>query len=93
MKNFKIKENQTLQFRVAAFNFLNHGLLSFTNNDNNLGLQFNDLGQVITGTSCPANTITTASPNGVPCTATTTFGTATHHVGNRIMEFSVKYSF
>jgi len=86
IKNFKIKERQNLEFRIEAFNFVNHGLLSFDNNDNNLSLQFNNLGQVITGTSCPMNTTT-------PCNQTTTFGVATHHVGNRIMELALKYSF
>jgi hypothetical protein len=120
IKNFKIKERQNLQFRVAAFNFLNHGLLSFDNNDNNLTMQFNDLGQVVTGASmlyrgnglpagttgattdqvmsCQQNTIGqtingVAYPNGIKCAGTTTFGVATHHVGYRLMEFGLKYSF
>jgi hypothetical protein len=71
IKNFKVKERQNLEFRVAAFNFLNYGLLSFVNNDNNLTLGFDSTGHV-------------TNPD---------FGTATHHVGNRIMEFAVKYSF
>ena len=87
MKNFKIKERQNVEFRASAFNFMNVGLLSFAPSDNNLSLLFNDQGQVITGTSCPATS------GGKPCTQASTFGTATHHVGNRIMEFSVKYSF
>ena len=32
-------------------------------------------------------------PNGIPCAGTTTFGEATHHVGSRIMELSLKFSF
>jgi hypothetical protein len=86
IKNFKIKERQNFEFRIAAFNFVNHGLLSFDNNDNNLNLQFNNLGQVITGTSCPQNATG-------QCTQASTFGVATHHVGNRIMELGLKYSF
>jgi hypothetical protein len=94
LKNFKITERQALQFRFAAFNFLNHDLLSFVNNDNNLKLNFNDLGQVITGASDP----TTGLPcpgvtNGVQCAGTPTFGLATSHVGHRILEVGVKYSF
>jgi hypothetical protein len=92
-KDFKIKEHQDLQFSVSAFNFTNTGLLSFAPGDNNLNLQFNDLGQVITGTGCPQNTITAANPKGVSCTVPTTFGVATHHVGSRIMEFGLRYSF
>lgn len=86
-KDFKIKERQSFQFSVSAFNFTNTGLLSFVTGDNNLTLGFNDLGQVITGTTCPATS------GGTRCTQTSTFGVATHHVGNRIMEFGIKYNF
>jgi carboxypeptidase family protein len=97
MKNFKIKERQNVEFRVSAFNFMNVGLLSFAPSDSNLSLAINDMGQVITGAKNPADA-THATPwacplTGAACTGTSTFGVATHHVGNRVMSFGVKYSF
>jgi hypothetical protein len=44
MKNFKLSERQNLQFRFSGFDFLNHSLQSFTNNDNNLKLTFDSKG-------------------------------------------------
>jgi hypothetical protein len=48
--------------------------------------------------ACPQNTIGqtingVSYPTGIKCAGTSTFGVATHHVGSRIMEFGVKYSF
>ena len=73
---------------------MNHGLLSFTNGDSNLKLNMNDLGQVITGAVDP----TTGKPcpavtGGVPCAGKSTFGDAGYHIGNRVLELGVKYSF
>jgi hypothetical protein len=120
MKNFKVTERQRLQLRFSGFNFLNHSLTSFTNNDNNLKLAFNDLSQVITGASmtypgnglppsdpnatrdqvmpCQATTVGqkingVTYPNGIQCAGTTTFGLAQYHVGHRILELGLKYSF
>ena len=52
--------------------------------DQVMSCQQRTVGQKINGVSYP---------NGITCTGTTTFGTATHHVGGRIMEFGLKYSF
>ncbi len=86
-KAFRFKERQGLEFSVSAFNLTNTGLLSFTPNDSNLSLTFNDIGQVITGTTCPSTS------GGTKCTQQPTFGVATHHVGNRVMEFGLRYFF
>jgi hypothetical protein len=87
LKRMKITERQNLEFRFATFNPLNHGLLSFAPGDSNLTMNFNDLGQVITGTSCPSTS------GGTPCSEHSTLGKATHHYGYRTLEFGVKYIF
>jgi hypothetical protein len=83
LKNFKITERQNLELRFAAFNFLNHDLLSFTNGDNNLKLNFSN------GTLSNATDSKHACP-GLECQA---FGFADYHYGHRILEVGAKYSF
>ena len=46
MKNFRITERQNLQLRLAAFNFMDHYLPSFTTNDSNLILHFDSAGAI-----------------------------------------------
>ncbi len=45
LKHVKITEHQKLEFRFAAFNPLNHSLLSFISSDNNLKLNFDSNGK------------------------------------------------
>ena len=47
-KNFQISEAKKIQFRVSAYNFLNHPLISFNprGGDNNLTLALNQQGKL-----------------------------------------------
>jgi hypothetical protein len=80
MKNFRVTEHQNLQFRFAAFNFMNHDLRSFTSGDQNLYATFNSAGKLVNN---PVTNPTTTNP----------FGIAQYMFGHRIMEMGVKYSF
>ncbi len=80
LKNFAVHEGQNLQLRMAAFNVLNHPLVSFNNqNTDNLTLNFSEatVGQPLT-----SNVL--VYPN---------FGVADIKVGNRLVEVEAKYSF
>ena len=78
-KNFKVKEKQNIQFRLEAFNFLNHDLPTFnaTNTNGDITLHFADSAGHLTQTN--QNAIT----NGSPLFAT----------GRRVIEFAVRYTF
>ena len=85
VKNTKISERQNLEFRFAAFNFLNHALTSFSSgSDGNLQLNFDKTtGKLTNATStnpCP----------GPTCSA---FGYADSTFGHRVLELGAKYTF
>jgi hypothetical protein len=81
MKNFGMGEKRALQFRAAAFNFLNHPLVSFNNNNTNsdltLSQQFGTAGKTLTQADL--------TEQG--------FGIAEVKYGSRLVELSVKYTF
>jgi hypothetical protein len=81
IKDFPVGEHRDLQFKAAAFNFLNHPVVSFNNNDSsNLNLG-NLLGAV------PGQALTTAELGHKD------FGIANVKYGSRLMELSAKFTF
>ena len=81
LKNFRVRDKDNLQFRLAAFNFLNHPLVSFnsgnTAGDLTLSQQFGTAGQRLT-------TSDLTEPG---------FGIAEVKYGSRLVELSAKYTF
>jgi hypothetical protein len=73
-----VKEHQKIQFRLEAFNFLNHPLPQFgLQGNNDVTLNFN--GPNNTASALNTNALTTGKPG---------FTT-----GRRVVEFAVKYNF
>ncbi len=80
LKNFSMGEKRNLQFRLAAFNFLNHPLTSFNNNDqNNVQLAFQG---ATVGKALTVNNLTHQN-----------FGIANVKYNARNVELSVKFQF
>jgi hypothetical protein len=81
LKNLGLGEKRNLQFRAAAFNFLNHPLVSFNNNNTQSDLALSQQG----GTAGQTLTQSDLTEQG--------FGIAGIKYGNRLVELSVKYVF
>jgi hypothetical protein len=86
-KHFAINDRQEVEFRLAAFNFLNHPLTSFNNNNlGSLSLQAGDC------STCTYTTPEQAIQNAF-FTNADTFGSTSYRNGVRILELTLKYSF
>ncbi|WP_420237621.1 carboxypeptidase regulatory-like domain-containing protein [Telmatobacter bradus] len=84
-KDFKVRDGQNMQFQFSAFNFLNHPLTSFNDqNLNELDLIFTQQG---TATDFSKAYASMTAPTG------TSFGYTSYKVGQRIVELGFKYNF
>jgi hypothetical protein len=81
LKNFPMGEQRNLQFRGAAFNFLNHPLVSFNSNNTTSDLYLGQQG----GTAGQTLTQSDLTEPG--------FGIAGVKFGYRLVELSMKYEF
>ncbi|MFZ1085620.1 MAG: TonB-dependent receptor [Terracidiphilus sp.] len=81
LKNVNMGEKKNLQLRAAAFNFLNHPLVSFNNNDTTSDLALSQQGGTA-GQSLKQSDLTAQG-----------FGIAAIKYGGRLIELSVKYQF
>ncbi len=86
-RDFRLREHQDLQFRLAGFNFLNHPLYTFNQGSNPQGLTLNyglPTGFVATN---PAQAFAAATQN------TANFGYTPFKQGYRIVELGARYNF
>lgn len=88
-KDFTLGKQQNMQFRLSGFNFLNHPLTSF--NNNNLGVLSLLVGNNC-GTNCTYSTPTQALANATIINANT-FGSTEFKNGVRIVELGFRYNF
>jgi hypothetical protein len=89
-RSFKMRARREVQFRLAAFNFLNHPLPTFANagSQPGLGLSF----------SSPATSTATSAAQAFSQAVQSTqsqrtFGYTPYRVGFRIVELGVRYNF
>jgi hypothetical protein len=104
-KTFKVTERQNVEFRISAFNFLNHPLDSFQNNGDmqlNMNYQCNGAaassGAVGVANYCPLGSgayVVTNNPTGAYqlTGSNVASGYASTRFGRRVMEVSAKYTF
>jgi hypothetical protein len=81
---------QNLQFRVSAFNFLNHPITSFNSHQSNeASLEMSG------GSFATAGATNVTNTNGPSCSdaGSTCFGYAGYKTGRRVMEMSMRYNF
>jgi Carboxypeptidase regulatory-like domain/TonB-dependent Receptor Plug Domain len=80
-KNFGVGEGRNLQLHASAFNFLNHPLVSFNNNDNT-NLNMGNLNFAVAGQPLTASQLRSPS-----------FGIANIKYGSRLVELGAKFFF
>ncbi len=80
-KNFGLGEARSLQLHASAFNFLNHPLVSFNNNDNT-NLSLGSVNYAVAGQPLQPSQL-----------RTTTFGVANIKYGSRLIELGAKFMF
>jgi hypothetical protein len=80
-KNFAMKESRNFQLHASGFNFLNHPLVSFNNNDNT-NLNLGSLNYAVAGQ--PLTPAQLRVPN---------FGVANIKYGARLVELGAKFTF
>ncbi len=91
-KTITIKEQQFVDLRFSAFDFMNHALTSFVSSDTNLKLNFSN---GASGSPPLGTLINATSQNGMACPGIycDVFGYPNVRYGQRRLELSAKYSF
>jgi hypothetical protein len=92
-KDIQINDQQEIQFRMSGFNFLNHPIPTFTNNNGNaLSLSYADpaCGAATGYAGCEYSQ--SAAIAGLAL-SNSGFGKTPFKTGVRIVEFGLKYSF